>query len=461
MKRRLIALFMCLCMCLTMLQAAVLAEDVPSEEAQWELISDAYTFAFPLVLMDWTMKAATNTESADLAGHAPVNQLIHAQKLADADTKMVVTPNVDTVYTQAWLNLSEEPMIYVMPSSDRYFQIQMLDAWTNTVTVLGEAGTYMLARTDWNGSVPEGVIRIDSPTDMVWLIGRVLIDGEADMPNVRAIQNEMRLLPLSAYLSGDAYVPAPGQVEEEYNVVPIEALLSMSPQTFFDAANRLMESNPPSAADAEILNSFRPLGIGPGFTFDVTLLQGDVKANWTHMLQSLRPALVRAGAQYQVALGGWTFYGAPIGDFGTAYDYRALIALGGLGANPVDVAIYMKTDIDTAGQELQGDKRYLLHFDSMPPIMEGGFWSATVYGSDDFLIENPISRYCINDRSDFIVNDDGTLDILLSSDAPEKQSNWLPVGKDSFHLFLRIYLPDMNAVYTDWTAPTVTLLADK
>ena len=60
--------------------------------------------------MDLTMKSATNTESADLAGHAPVNQLIHSQNLANADTKMVVTPNVDTIYTQAWLDLSTEPM---------------------------------------------------------------------------------------------------------------------------------------------------------------------------------------------------------------------------------------------------------------------------------------------------------------------------------------------------------------
>ncbi len=457
MQRRFLALILCLCLGLALPQATVLAEE---EVDQWELLSKAYTFTFPLVLMDWTMKAATNVEEADLAGHAPVNQLIHAQKLADATTKMVVTPNVDTVYTQAWLNLSEEPMIYVMPKSDRYFQVQMLDAWTNTVTVLGEAGTYMFAKTDWNGNVPENVTRINSPTSMVWLIGRVLIDGENDMPNVRNIQNEMRLLPLSAYISDGEYTPAQGQVKEECNVVPIEATLAMSPQAFFNAANRLMESNPPSAADEEIMNSFRQLGIGAGLTFNAALLQGDVKAHWTSLLQSLRTTLVMAGAQYQVTLGDWTFYGAPIGDFGTAYGYRALIALGGLGANPVEVAVYMKTGIDTAGQDLSGSNSYALHFDSLPPIMEGGFWSATVYGSDDFLIENPESRYCINDRSDFVVNEDGSLDIILSAEAPADKSNWLPVGKDSFHLFLRIYLPDMDAVYSEWTAPTVTLLSD-
>ena len=52
----------------------------------------------------------------------------------------------------------------------------------------------------------------------------------------------------------------------------------------------------------------------------------------------------------------------------------------------------------------------------------------TAYGEDDFLIDNSIDRYCINDRSDFKLNADGTLDIILSKDAPEDTSNWLPVS---------------------------------
>lgn len=460
MKKRFVALLICLCLCFALPQTGVLAQEDLSEEAQWDLVSRAYTFAFPLVLMDWTMKAATNVEAADQAGHAPANQLIHAQKLADSATKMVVTPNVDTVYTQSWLDLSEEPIVYLMPKSDRYFQIQVLDAWTNTVTVLSDAGAYLFARNSWDGTAPEDMTQISLPTDMVWLIGRVLINGDADMPNVRAIQNEMRMLPLSAYQSGNDDAPAKGEVNEAYDVVPIEAVLSLSPQAFFNTANTLMLSNPPFAADAELLSSFHQLGIGPGLHFNTACLQGDVKAHWTHMLQSLRTALVQEGAPYQVRLGDWTFYGSPIGDFGTAYGYRALIALGGLGANPVEVAVYMKSGIDTEGHPLQGSNRYLLHLPSLPPTLTGGFWSVTAYGSDDFLIENPIARYCINDRSGCMVNEDGSLDILLSSDAPLEQGNWLPVGKDSFHLFLRIYLPDMDAIQSSWAAPTITLLPE-
>ena len=136
-----------------------------------------------------------------------------------------------------------------------------------------------------------------------------------------------------------------------------------------------------------------------------------------------------------------------------------MIALGGLGANPVEVAVYAKTGIDADGQPLSGECRYQLHFDTLPPITDGGFWSVTAYGSDDFLIANPIERYCINDRSGYKLNEDGSLDIVLSKDAPEDQSNWLPVGEDDFHLFMRIYLPNMNELNSMWTAPVVTRLS--
>jgi Uncharacterized conserved protein len=231
----------------------------------------------------------------------------------------------------------------------------------------------------------------------------------------------------------------------------------MSPQQYFSAANKLMASNPSPDVDADVLARFAALNIGSGLTFDVSVLQGDIQTNWKQMLGEMKEIVVAKGAEYQVKLGDWNYFGDPIGRFGTAYDYRAMIALGGLGANPTDVAIYAKTGVDVNQKALNGQNNYVLHFESLPPIQEGGFWSVTAYGSDDFLIANELNRYCINDRSAFVLNEDGSLDIQLSDTAPEKQANWLPVGTGDFHLFLRIYLPDTEAVKESWTAPSVTM----
>lgn len=423
--KKIVMLLLCMVMLLSGCAGIADPEKTSSVEQQvdvWETIEEAYTYAFPLVLMDATKTSATNTVEA-VPGKAPVNQFMHGIALANAQFKNVVTPNVDTIYSQVWYDLSEEPIVYVLPETDRFCKVQVLDAWTNTVAVLDRAGAYAITRSTWNGDLPEDVTRIDIPTDMAWSITRTVLSGEVDLPNVYAIQAEMKLMPLSAYLSGGAYQPPEGSYQEENNYVPINQVLSLDPATFFSKANALMESNPPSVADAEVLEKLAAVGVGPGMEFDTSVLTGDIQASWKEMLQGLRPKLAAEGMRFSNQLGQWSYFGAPIGDFGTEYAYRALVAIAGLGANTVEVALYPKTEKDADGNPLTGEKSYILHFESYPQVLDGGFWSITAYGDDDFLIDNPIDRYCINDRSGLKKNDDGSVDVILSKDAPADTTN--------------------------------------
>ena len=428
--------------------------DSETDENIWETVEDAYVYAFPLVLMDATETSATNTEEA-VTGKAPVNQFIHSVALANAQFRNVVTPNVDTIYSQVWYDLSEEPMVYELPETDRFCKVQVLDGWTNTAAVLDKAGAYAITLSTWEGELPEGVTRIDVPTSMAWSITRIVLSGEEDLPNVYAIQEKMKLMPLSDYISGDTYEPPRGSYSEENDYIPVDKVLSMDPITFFNKANELMVKNPPAAADKEMLEKIAAVNIGPGMEFDTSVLTGDVAENWKTMLTEVRLKLIKEGQKFSKKLGQWDYYGEPIGDFNTEYAYRALVALAGLGANTVEVALYPKIEQDADGNPLTGEKSYLLHFESYPQVLEGGFWSVTAYGDDDFLIDNPIDRYCINDRSGLRANDDGSVDIILSEDAPKDTANWLPVGDGGFHLYMRIYTPDMDALDT-WTAPTIT-----
>ena len=355
--------------------------DTPDTEAVWETVSEAYIYAFPLVLTDATKTLSTNTDGT-MTGRAPINQFNHAKKLAD------------------------------------------------------------------------GVTRVDVPTATMWSITRTVLSGNEDLPNVYAIQEQMQLLPLSAYVQGGEYAAPQGAYKEENDFVPVNKVLSMTPAEFFNTANALMQVNPPADADEELLKKLSAINVGAGKTFDAALLGEGAAERWTQMLQGLRATLAADGAKYAQKLGQWIYYGKPIGDFGTEYTYRAMVALVGLGANTVDVAIYPKTTVDENGAALTGEKKYTLHFETLPPTLEGGFWSVTAYGEDDFLIDNSIDRYCINDRSDFKLNADGTLDIILSKDAPEDTSNWLPVSDGEFHLFMRIYVPDMTAL-DSWQPPVI------
>ena len=432
----------------------VASADSETDENIWETVEAAYVYTFPLVLMDATETSATNTEEA-ATEKAPVNQFIHSVALADAQFKTVVTPNVDTIYSQVWYDLSEEPMVYELPETDRFCKVQVLDGWTNTAAVLDKAGAYAITLSTWEGELPEGVTRIDVPTSMAWSITRIVLTGEEDLPNVYAIQEKMKLMPLSDYISGDTYEPPRGSYSEENDYIPVDKVLSMDPITFFNKANELMVKNSPAAADKEMLEKIAVVNIGPGMEFDTSVLTGDVAENWKTMLTEIQLKLIKEGQKFSKKLGQWDYFGEPIGDFNTEYAYRALVALAGLGANTVEVALYPKIEQDADGNTLTGEKSYILHFESYPQVLEGGFWSVTAYGDDDFLIDNPIDRYCINDRSDLKVNDDGSVDVILSKDAPEDTTNWLPVDNGGFHLYMRIYTPDMDALET-WTAPTIT-----
>lgn len=452
MKRSLATLLTTLILLSCGLTSVGIAEPTDTD-AVWELVSDAYIYAFPLVLTDATKTMSTNTDGS-VTGRAPVNQINHAKKLADASFRTVVTPNVDTLYSQAWLDIGAEPMVYVLPETDRFCNVQLLDAWTNTAAVLDKAGAYAIALPSWEGELPEGVTRVDVPTATVWTIARIVLSGNEDLPNVYAIQEHVRLLPLSAYLEGGDYTAPAGTYDKENDFVPVNKVFSMSPEEFFNTANALMQINPPAEADAKLLEKLAAINVGQGMTFDASILGADAAERWTQMLKGLRATLSAESANYAQNLGQWIYYGRPIGDFGTAYIYRAMVALVGLGANTVDVAIYPKTHTDVTGAALTGEKTYTIHFETLPPTLEGGFWSVTAYNEENFLIDNPINRYCINDRSAYRLNEDGTLDLVLSKEAPEDTSNWLPVSDGEFHLFMRVYLPDMTALET-WEAPVI------
>ena len=459
MKRKKVSTLIAAALALTMTvcsSSIAIAASVDSEtdENIWETVEDAYVYAFPLVIMDATKISATNTEEA-VTEKAPVNQFIHSVALADAQFRNVVTPNVDTIYSQVWYDLSEEPMVYELPETDRFCKVQVLDGWTNTAAVLDKAGAYAITLSTWEGELPEGVTRIDVPTSMAWSITRIVLSGEEDLPNVYAIQKKMKLMPLSDYISGDTYEPPRGSYSEENDYIPVDKVLSMDPVTFFNKANELMVKNSPAAADKEMLEKIAAVNVGPGMEFDTSVLTGDVTENWKTMLTEIRLKIIKEGQKFSKKLGQWDYYGEPIGDFNTEYAYRALVALAGLGANTIEVALYPKIEQDADGNTLTGEKSYLLHFESYPQVLEGGFWSVTAYGDDDFLIDNPMDRYCINDRSGLKANDDGSVDVILSEDAPEDTTNWLPVGDGGFHLYMRIYTPDMDALET-WTAPTIT-----
>ncbi len=437
-----------------------------------DALSDAYIFSFPLVTMSVTMQNATNTVEGT-SKKAPINQLHHAATLASAAFREVVTPNVDTLYSQAFIDLNDGPLVFVKPASDRYCSAQFLDSWTNSVSIAGSGGTVdshaeqvwiLLRQDDRETVIPNGAREARFSGNLGWIICRTLCMNEDDLKNVRAIQERMRLLPLTAYLAGGTYVPPAGTYDPQYDYVPVERVVGMSPEEFFREANRLMVENPPVSDDKAMVDTIGSVGVGPGLPFDVSILGSDessVAAAWKNLMSKVSKRVAESSQKFFVHWGPWQYLGEPIAEFGTEYDYRAMVALKGLGANPVSAAIYASANKDSDGVPLKAGSHYRVHFEkgALPPVLEDGFWSITAYGDDNFLIPNSLNRYSISDRTPLVFNSDGSLDLLLQPEAPQDddplRANWLPTGNGGFHLFLRIYCPDRDRIGVNWEAPTI------
>jgi hypothetical protein len=400
--------------------------------------AEAYIFAYPLVLMDLTRQRLTATANPSNR-QAPMNQFANAPAFPDPTFEAVVSPNVDTLYSTAWLDLSEEPMVLSLPDTgDRYYLIEILDAWTNvfaspgTRTTGSDAGNYALVGPEWTGTLPEGLEAFTSPTALVWIIGRTETNGADDYDAMHALQAQYTLTPLGAW--GPPYTPptdVPVDSEADLQTSPADQVAVMVPEAFWTRFAASMISNPPATADTLMVEQLVGLGITPGHSLDwneLTLTQvAALEAGAEIGLKKLTEAAQQPPADLQ---NGWAIaYG--LGTYGTNYQVRAVVAMLGLGANLPEDGIYPTARVDSTGEPLNGANRYVLHFDAeeIPPVNE--FWSLTMYNDQQHFVDNPIDRYAIRDRDPLAYGPDGSLEILIQhgSPGPELETNWLPAPR--------------------------------
>ena len=192
------------------------------------------------------------------------NQFYLNDRLATPALK-VAGPNVDTLYGFAWLDLKAEPVVLDVPdTADRYYSIQLIDAYENTFAYVGRratgtaAGTYLIAAPGWSGDVPAGARLIQAPTGLILALTRTLVRGAPDAPVATDLQVHYTLSPLSAYPAGRK----PGIVEPNVlNILP--ALdLSQAGAGFFDELDRLVRAYPPTGPEAQTFARFAALGLG-------------------------------------------------------------------------------------------------------------------------------------------------------------------------------------------------------
>lgn len=433
---------------------------------------DAYTFGYPLVTMEYTRRALTNTV-APQGAQAPMGQFVRMREYPDAQFRAVTAPNADTLYTTAWFDVSKEPYIVSVPDmGDRYFLLPMLDGWTNVFASPGKRTTgtkaqkFAITGPGWTGTLPDGVTEYKSPTALVWLLGRIYCTGTPeDYAAVHALQDQITAVPLSSY--DKPYTPPPGAVDPAIDTKTAvrEQVNALDGASFFTELAKLLRVNPPAAQDAPVVAELAKLGVVPGQDFDRAKLEPGT-ADAIAAAPKVAQAKIQAWATAGVAAGdnqfvnGWLFT-TKTGNYGTNYLQRAYITWIGLGANLPEDAVYPTSEGPDPGRKYSGANRYVMHFDNgeLPPVQ--GFWSLTMYDADYFFVDNPLNRYTLSRRNQLKPNADGSVDLYLQADSPgpDRESNWLPAPKGDFVLMLRLYWPNTappSILDGSWKPPAVT-----
>ncbi len=432
-----------------------------------EIATKAYVFGYPMILMDYTKKISTNVKKPTSV-YAPVNQIGHFRQFPDDKFTAIVKPNVDTYYSNVWFDLKAEPVVLSVPASKRYYLLPLYDAYSNVFFVPGPrttgtgAHTFLITGPFWKGKVPKGMTQVKSPTNIVWMIGRTQVNSARDGATIVAkFQDGMKVDLLSKY--GKKYEPVIGTVSEENKkIVPVEDTRAITTEEYFNKLAQLMATNPPAKADSSIVKEMKSIGIIAGQTFSVKRFSPELIKKLNAIPEqehqkwiAISTGKVDAGLK---VVNGWLLMTEGMGNYGINYEFRALIAFIGLGANLAADAVYPTTSMDSDGNPINGKNKYVLHFDKdqLPPVK--AFWSLTAYNSKDFLIANPLNRFALGDRDDLKYNKDGSLDIYIQSTNPggDKTSNWLPSTKEGLtNLTLRLYWPEKSVLDGAWIVPPV------
>ena len=394
-----------------------------------------YVFGLPLVIFERERRLRLDPIALDRARRfapaAPINQIGHMKTLATADDTMPYTPNNDTVYSGAIVELVDGPVVLTAPDiHDRYWSVEFADCYTNNLFYIGtratggHGGHHALIGPTWNGTLPAGVVGHRVPNNSVMLAVRIGVrpDDPTDLAEVNELQEQFLLTSLTYWGTADGLgradiptlAPRPDHVGE---------------LAFFQTLADLLAENPPPPDHAAAAVLLGRGGITIGQPLDPAALSDAARSGLVRAAQD-GPRLMRWKVKYRGTPYPTGWNNLRPGTYGYDYLDRAAGALEGLFVHDREEAEYFSTYEDGDGVLLDGGQRYVLHFDNdqLALTLPNGFWSITMYGPDFQLVKNPINRFAIGDRTPGLVyQPDGSLDIHIATHAPTvADANWLP-----------------------------------
>jgi hypothetical protein len=438
------------------------AQIVVSPAEARSIAKEAYIYGFPMV-DNYRIQHAYFVDRENTEFKAAWNQIRNIPRVYTPDDKAVQTPNSDTPYSMLGMDLRTEPVVLTVPpiEKDRYFSIQLIDAYTFNFDYIGsratgnEGGSFLIAGPGWKGETPKGLNKVfRSETEFVLAAYRTQLFNPSDLDNVKKVQAGYKAKPLSAFL-GEA---APNHAPAIAFIKPLTPEAQKTSPAFFDILNFVLQFCPTHPSEKDLMARFATIGVGAGKTFDADKLSPEARA-------AIEQGMADAWADLEKLKKRIDAKEVTSGDmFGTReylknnYLYRMAAAVLGIYGNSKQEAMYPVYAIDADGKKLDGANRYTVRFapDQLPPV--NAFWSLTMYELPASLLSaNPLNRYLLNSpmAPQFNRDADGGVIFYVQNESPgaDKEANWLPAPKGQFFIAMRLYWPKPEALEGTWKQP--------
>ena len=433
-----------------------------SQQAE-ELVKKAYTFGFPVV-DSYRVQYSYFVDQKNPEYKGNWNQIHNVARVFTPKDTAFQTPNSDTPYSFLGADLRTEPLVLSVPKveNQRYYSIQLIDMYTHNFAYIGSrttgngAGNYLLVGPDWKGEKPANIKKvIRSETDLAFLMYRTQLFSDQDLDNVKKIQAQYKVTPLSQFQGK----PTPKAAPKINFIQPLSVEEQKTSPEFFNVLNFALQYANIHPSEKAMLKEFEQIGIKPGTKFELDKLDPVVQAAIPKGMQMAWKETMDFKTKYID-----TGIKSSADCFGTRefmqgrYIERTLGSLLGIYGHSKEEAIYPAYFVDSLNQPLDGKNKYQLTFPSgqLPPVKF--FWSMTMYQlPESLLYDNEINRYLINSSmlDQLVKNKDGSITLFIQNTPPEAKykANWLPAPKGPFVTFMRLYGPDNAALDGTWKAP--------
>jgi hypothetical protein len=385
-----------------------------------------------------------------------VNVWGHARALMTPEFRAVETPNTETLYSTALIDVADGPVIVVHPDfGDRYYRTSIWELHGDTHTIGGRTyGNHppplAIVPLGWDGELPAGVEAIEVRSRYTIVGPHIAVYGPDDLPDVHALQDQLKLHELTGYATGTEATPGPAMRP----AVPPGTTTPLALR-FFDEIGELLHDLTVRDDELGFARQLRRIGLtlDNGFHYD-ELDEATVRGLQRAMLDGQSILQHRAETNMPVQPGGTWLAG---GDLTSVEDW---LARGGIGWGYVwgDDAKEISFPFlrqDANHETLTSAKRYRLRFapGELPPAR---YWRISIYDAEGFFTDNPIDRYGIGNMAEQLDPDpDGGMTIPIQHDSPGPgwERNWLPAPEGRFFLVMRMYQPDERMYRGEYILP--------